>query len=90
MVRIGITGAAGRMGRTLIEACDETKGVKVTAAFEHSGHPLLGTDAGSLAGQAPCDVLLTDDLRGQLEEFDVLIDFTSTDATLTHVETLLD
>lgn len=86
MVRVGITGAGGRMGRTLMEACNETRGVKCTAAFERSGHPLLGTDAGSLAGEKASGVLITDDIAGNVDEFDVLIDFSVVNATLGHVE----
>jgi 4-hydroxy-tetrahydrodipicolinate reductase len=50
MTRIAITGAAGRMGRSLIEACQQVAGLDVTVALEHPGSSLLGNDAGDLAG----------------------------------------
>lgn len=76
-VRIGISGAAGRMGKTIIEACAATKGVKVTAAIEQKGSPALGRDAGELAGCGRLGVAVSDDLARAAGKFDVLIDFTS-------------
>ena len=52
MTRIAITGAAGRMGRSLIEACQQTDGLDLTVALEHPDSSLLGSDAGELAGPA--------------------------------------
>jgi 4-hydroxy-tetrahydrodipicolinate reductase len=34
MINIAITGAAGRMGRTLIEACARAEGLRLNAAVE--------------------------------------------------------
>ncbi|MCB1715312.1 MAG: 4-hydroxy-tetrahydrodipicolinate reductase, partial [Candidatus Competibacteraceae bacterium] len=45
MVRIAVTGAAGRMGRHLIEACSQTPDVHCSAAIEQASNPLLGRDA---------------------------------------------
>ena len=50
MTRIAITGAAGRMGRTLVQALDEVDALTLGAAFERRGIDLLGADAGELAG----------------------------------------
>ena len=77
-VRIGICGAAGRMGKTIIEACHETRGVKVTAAIEQKGSPALGKDAGETAGSGRLGVAIVDDISRIAGKFDVLIDFTST------------
>jgi 4-hydroxy-tetrahydrodipicolinate reductase len=85
MTRIAITGAAGRMGRNLIQACHETEGVELTAALEHPGSPLLGSDAGELAGIGSTGVRLGADLEAVLDEFDVLIDFTRPEPTLANL-----
>ncbi len=37
MTRIAITGAAGRMGKTLIEAVQQTDSLSVCAAIERAG-----------------------------------------------------
>jgi 4-hydroxy-tetrahydrodipicolinate reductase len=77
-VRVGICGAAGRMGRTIIEACHEVKGIKITAAIEQRGSPALGKDAGEVAGCGRLGVTIVDDISRVAGKFDVLIDFTST------------
>ncbi len=86
MTRIAIPGAAGRMGRTLIEACQRAAGLQLGAASERAGHALLGSDAGVLAGVGELGVALVDDLQAVVDRFDVLIDFTAPEATLRHLE----
>jgi 4-hydroxy-tetrahydrodipicolinate reductase len=86
MTRIAITGAAGRMGRSLIQACHETEGVELAAALEHPEHPLLGSDAGELAGTGKNGVTLGADLAAVADGFDVLIDFTRPEPTLANLE----
>ena len=81
MVRIGITGAAGRMGRTLIEAIEEHPGATLGAAFERPGSSLIGVDAGELCGRGRAGVCLQGVVAEALDAFDVLIDFSSPEAT---------
>ena len=81
MTRIAIPGAAGRMGRNLVEACVRTEGLAVGAATERSGHELLGSDAGVVAGVGELGVEIRADLEAVVDEFDVLIDFTAPAAT---------
>jgi 4-hydroxy-tetrahydrodipicolinate reductase len=85
MTRIAITGAGGRMGRNLIEACHQTDGLEVTAALEHPESSLLGSDAGELAGVGRLGVTLGADLAAVVDAFDVLIDFTRPEATLANL-----
>jgi 4-hydroxy-tetrahydrodipicolinate reductase len=75
-VRVGICGAAGRMGKTIIEVCNETKSVVVGAAIEFSESPLIGMDAGEQAGIGNLGVTITNDISRVSDQFDVLIDFT--------------
>ena len=82
MTRIAITGAAGRMGRSLIEACHATDGLTVAAALEHPESNLLGSDAGELVGIGALGVAVGADIRAVIDDFDVLIDFTRPAATL--------
>lgn len=86
MTKIAITGAAGRMGRTLIEACELTEGMQVTAAIEYAGSSLLGADAGELAGIGKLGVLVVADLNKVVDDFDVLIDFTRPEVSLANLE----
>jgi len=40
MLKIGIVGAGGRMGQTLVKACLDAEGVKLAAAIEREAVPL--------------------------------------------------
>jgi len=82
MVNIAISGASGRMGRSLIESVIQTKGVKLTAAIARSGNSVVGIDAGELVGCEKQNVAICDNLDLVIGEFDVLIDFTTLDNTM--------
>lgn len=86
MVRIAINGAAGRMGRALVEACLQRPGLALGAAIDvpESGH--LGTDAGTLAGIGECGVRIAGSLQQSLDSFDVLVDFTRPEPSLAALE----
>jgi 4-hydroxy-tetrahydrodipicolinate reductase len=86
MTRIAITGAAGRMGRSLIEACHQTDGLELTVALEHPDSSLLGSDAGDLAGIGKLGIQVGADLAAVTSGFDVLIDFTRPEPTLANLE----
>ncbi|MGD8999602.1 MAG: 4-hydroxy-tetrahydrodipicolinate reductase [Granulosicoccaceae bacterium] len=86
MTRIAITGAAGRMGRALIEAGQAADGVEVSVAIERSGSSVIGSDAGEVAGIGALGVSIVDDLNSVVDDFDVLIDFTRPEATLDNLE----
>ncbi len=81
-MRVAVTGAAGRMGKTLIRAIHDAPDMTLGAAFERSGLSLLGADAGELAGVGALDVPLGDDMDGAADAFDTLIDFSVPQATL--------
>ena len=85
MVRIAVTGAAGRMGKTLIEAIQTAEGLTLAAAIEHSGSSLLGVDAGELAGVGKLNVTVVDSLEKVKDDFDLLIDFTRPEVTMENV-----
>ncbi len=74
--KLVVLGAAGRMGRTLIQIIMETDGARLHAALEHSGSPALGNDAGTLAGAGHLGVTISDDVNTALDGADGIIDFT--------------
>lgn len=82
MTRIAVTGAGGRMGRTLIEAVSLAEGVILTAAIERPESSLIGSDAGELAGIGKNGISIVGDITAVENDFDVLIDFTAPVATL--------
>jgi 4-hydroxy-tetrahydrodipicolinate reductase len=84
MINIAITGASGRMGRALVQAVSQSEGLRLTGATERAGGDAVGLDAGELAGVGRLGVAIRDKLDGL--DFDVLIDFTRPEATLSHLE----
>ncbi|PKM29221.1 MAG: 4-hydroxy-tetrahydrodipicolinate reductase [Gammaproteobacteria bacterium HGW-Gammaproteobacteria-11] len=86
MRRIAVIGAAGRMGKTLIEAVGQADGAHLSAAIERPESTLVGADAGELAGLGRLNVTIAGDLRAVLDDFDVLIDFTHPSSTLVNLE----
>lgn len=86
MTRIAVTGAAGRMGKALIEAVTINPETTLTAAIERPESTLVGTDAGELAGIGRLDVKVVGDLGEVVDDFDVLIDFTAPVATIANAQ----
>jgi len=88
MTRIAITGAAGRMGRALIEATLQTLDLTTTlnAAIDRPGSSLVGVDVGELISEEKLNVLIVDDLNSVVNDFDVLIDFTHPDVSVKNIE----
>lgn len=82
MTRIAITGAGGRMGKTLIEAVALSKDAHLTAAIERPESSLIGCDSGELAGIGRNGIAIVASIEEVIEDFDVLIDFTAPVATL--------
>jgi 4-hydroxy-tetrahydrodipicolinate reductase len=85
MRRIAVIGAAGRMGKALIEAVHRAPGAALSAAVQRAGSSLVGADAGELAGLGRIGVVVADDLARVVDDFDVLIDFTHPSATLANL-----
>ena len=83
-LKIGIPGAAGRMGGTLISAVTATQGFVLSSACEIEGHAAIGRDAGELAGVGTLGVRVTDDAEALFAEADTVLDFTLPAATARH------
>ena len=83
-LKIAIAGAAGKMGRALIDAVLSDAHCQLVGALEQEGNPCLGQDAGLFCGQKT-DVLISADLDGVITGADVLIDFTRPEGTLKHL-----
>ncbi len=86
MIKIAVTGAAGRMGGKIITAVKETEGLVLGGAVERPGHGLIGQDAGSAAGCGAAGVKIADTLETALAGAEVLIDFTFPEVTLKNLE----
>jgi len=85
-MRVAVIGAAGRMGKILIEASVLAEDVVFSAAVVSPGSSLVGVDVGELAGVGKQGVLAVDNIEQVADQFDVLIDFTSPELTMRNVE----
>ena len=81
---LAVHGAAGRMGRRVVALATQDDSLRLIAAVDRRDHPLLGQDAGSLAGCDAAGVLLSDRWPSRA---DGVIDFSlpeAVDAALQH------
>ncbi len=78
MVRIGVFGARGRMGREIIKVLSESDEASLSAAFERPGHPEVGSFIDN--------VKILSDEEFSPELADVFVDFTNPSASISHVD----
>ena len=77
MIKLGITGACGKMGRRIYELAGLDKDFEVALALEKKGTPLIGRDLGKIKVSSNLDGLFL---------IDVLVDFTLPEAVDTHLD----
>ena len=73
------------MGRSLMETILNDESAQLAAAFVRPGSSLSGSNVGVLLSGNQTDVLLTEDLSRSINDFDVLIDFTSPELTIANL-----
>ncbi|HEV7718983.1 MAG TPA: 4-hydroxy-tetrahydrodipicolinate reductase [Arsenicitalea sp.] len=76
-LKVVVAGAGGRMGAANIRTVSATPGLVVHAALDREGSPVIGKDAGTLAGIEPLGVLVTSDREAALRGADAIIDFSA-------------
>jgi len=81
-IEIGILGADGRMGGSVLRALDAEPRARLSVALTAPNSPKLGQDAGAIAGLRDVGVNLTSDIQSGLAFCDVLIDFSSPKAAI--------
>lgn len=86
MTRIAIAGAAGRMGKALIESTYKNPATSLGAAIVRPGSSLIGADAGELGNVGKLGISVVGTVAEVIDQFDVLIDFSSPMATLDNVK----
>jgi 4-hydroxy-tetrahydrodipicolinate reductase len=74
-LKVAIHGAAGRMGRALVQLIAESPDLRLASAIDAVGSPHLGKDAGELAGVGELGVAVSAGLEAGLAAADVVIDF---------------
>ncbi len=82
-IKIGVIGAAGRMGKAVIRAIGDMVGgdYELVAACVRDGSPYIDIDAGNMTGGAPMGIKIMHNMRRAFEISDVIIDFSSATET---------
>lgn len=75
-MKIIVSGAAGRMGRAILESLYEEDELELGAALEKQGHPGIKKDAGDLIGIGTWGIALSEFSKKSLQSGEVIIDFT--------------
>jgi 4-hydroxy-tetrahydrodipicolinate reductase len=88
MIKVIVAGAGGRMGGRLVCLLKESKNLQLVGAVEKKEHAAVGQDAGEIAGCGKLGIPVSDDLAMLASNGDVLIEFTSPEATLEHVSVM--
>lgn len=81
-MRLVVAGAAGRMGRVLVQIIRQTPGATLAGALEDPGSIAIGQDAGLLAGCGQMGVEISGDALTTIAGTDGILDFTTPHATV--------
>ena len=81
MIKIGVAGAAGKMGSRITALAKEYQGMQIAGAFEKKGHADIGKDAGILTGSGETGIPLSAGIEEIIDKVDLIIDFTSIEST---------
>ncbi len=84
MVKLVITGIAGKMGRMILTLASQDDYVEVTGGLEARSHPLVGTHMET--SPAGAQIPVVDRLEDIIGECDVVVDFSQPKASLNHFE----
>ncbi|MBU1262503.1 4-hydroxy-tetrahydrodipicolinate reductase [bacterium] len=79
MITVIITGATGKMGLALSGRVQEDKSIQIGGAVERKGHPSVGSTFFH-------GIKIVDDLSLVLNKGDVVIDFTTPEATMEYID----
>jgi 4-hydroxy-tetrahydrodipicolinate reductase len=85
MHNVIVAGAAGRMGKRIVQMVHQNPETTLTGAFERPDHPEIGRDAGTVAGITELDVPIASSLEAAMGQGEVLIDFTTPESTLANI-----
>jgi 4-hydroxy-tetrahydrodipicolinate reductase len=77
MIKLGIAGVCGRMGRRIFELASADRDFEVNLALEKKGTPMIGRELGKLKISSSPDGLFL---------VDVFVDFTAPEATEAHLD----
>jgi 4-hydroxy-tetrahydrodipicolinate reductase len=90
MLKIIVSGAAGRMGSRIIALSKDYENIQLVGALERKDHKNIGQDIGEILGIGRMNVKLTDEITGIIEKANVLIEFSTPQASIEHLKIASD
>ncbi|HUX78243.1 MAG TPA: 4-hydroxy-tetrahydrodipicolinate reductase [Alphaproteobacteria bacterium] len=90
MLTIAVIGCTGRMGQLALRQINQTPEVDIGGALTRSGNPLVEQDVGTLIGEAPLNIMITDVPEKALHDVDMVIDFSRSEAFDANLEVVLN
>jgi 4-hydroxy-tetrahydrodipicolinate reductase len=85
MVKLIITGAAGKVGAAIIKCALEDTDFEIVGLVETKTHPDIGKPSPPMAGKTDKPLFIEGSLEKVIEKGDVVIDFTEAKATVEHL-----
>jgi 4-hydroxy-tetrahydrodipicolinate reductase len=86
MTKIIVTGVGGKMGNAILHLALSDQQCIVVGATEAKGHHLVGRDLSAVGLSSAPDLVIGDNLEAIVTACDVVIDFTSPQSTLSHLQ----
>ncbi|MFH1856686.1 MAG: 4-hydroxy-tetrahydrodipicolinate reductase [Candidatus Omnitrophota bacterium] len=86
IIRIAVSGCCGKMGKRISSLAVEDKKFFLAVAIDEKKHSETGRDFGEYLGGRKSGVLIQSDCRSVLESADVLIEFSTVPATMSHLD----
>jgi 4-hydroxy-tetrahydrodipicolinate reductase len=80
MIKLAISGSAGRMGTSIIRAVHNTSDFRIIHCFENYDSKYVGSDAGEIAGVNKIGIKIKESI--EIDDYNVIIDFTNPDSSL--------
>lgn len=90
MVKVIVTGCAGRMGREICSSLISREGMELAGGTEVLGHPDKGANLLAMLGERGEGITVSDNLNEVIGDCDVVIDFTSPSASFEHFNIVAD
>lgn len=90
MIRITVSGAAGRMGKAIIASIDANPATELAGALEREDSPFVGKDSGELSGIGKNGIRITDSVEKAIKKADVVIDFSAPEASMRLIAETID
>ncbi len=88
-MKICICGCNGRMGRMLVARALDTEACTLVGGIEHHSSPVIGRDIATLISRPPIGRLIEHEPLSLFDAADVIIDFSSPNATAAHADTAI-